>query len=265
MATLRALLWVVTGLAGFVIWQRPSLDELNRMVLLAELQPVVLKNCTLTRFGSAHDGGYLVCDNLGLGVQSAYSYGVGPNDDFGCNVSRRYQVPVHQYDCFDPARPSCEGGKTVFHDECVGPRAERIEGRFFDTLENQIARNGDWGKRLLVKMDVEGAEWDSLFSTPPAVLDPIDQLVIEMHGVDAWRFVEVVRRLERHFHLVNVHFNNWTCTPEAAPLPAPVFEALWVHKRLGVRDEWAPTPAPMSRLNAPNNPRMPDCQLGQRR
>ena len=30
-----------------------------REAILAELQPVALKNCTLKRFGSANDGGYL--------------------------------------------------------------------------------------------------------------------------------------------------------------------------------------------------------------
>ena len=35
-----------------------------REEILAELQPVVLKNCTLKRFGSANDGGYVMCENL---------------------------------------------------------------------------------------------------------------------------------------------------------------------------------------------------------
>ena len=36
------------------------------------------------------------------------------------------------------------------------------EGRLFDTVQNQLAKNGDANKRLVVKMDVEGAEWNSL-------------------------------------------------------------------------------------------------------
>jgi hypothetical protein len=35
-----------------------------REAILAELQPVALKNCALKRFGSANDGGYLMCENL---------------------------------------------------------------------------------------------------------------------------------------------------------------------------------------------------------
>src|SRR5436190_17217494 len=94
-----------------------------REAILAELEPVALKNCTLKRFGSANDGGYLMCENLIEPVEKAYSYGVGTNDDWGCEMSRRYHVPVHEYDCFDPATPTCDGGRFVFHDECVGNRS----------------------------------------------------------------------------------------------------------------------------------------------
>ena len=93
-----------------------------REAILAELQPVALKNCTLKRFGSANDGGYLMCENLIEPLDTGYSYGVGANDDWACEVSRRYHVPVHEYDCFDPARPICDGGRFVFHNECVGNR-----------------------------------------------------------------------------------------------------------------------------------------------
>src|SRR3989454_10056283 len=44
-----------------------------REAILAELQPVVLKNCTLKRFGSANDGGYLMCENLIEPIDAAYS------------------------------------------------------------------------------------------------------------------------------------------------------------------------------------------------
>jgi hypothetical protein len=51
-----------------------------REAILAELQPVALKNCTLKRFGSANDGGYLMCEDLIEPLDAAYSYGVGTNE-----------------------------------------------------------------------------------------------------------------------------------------------------------------------------------------
>ena len=236
-----------------------------REAILAELQPVALKNCTLKRFGSANDGGYLMCENLIEPLDAAYSYGVGGNDDWGCELSRRYHVPVHQYDCFDPARPTCDGGTFVFHNECVGNRSGYRGSHLFDTLENQIRKNGDTGRRLIIKMDIEGGEWDSLLAAPEDLLASIPQFTMEMHGFDDPKIVEVLRKLKRNFYLVNLHFNNWSCTPKAAPLPAWAYQAHWVNKRIGVPDAGAPFPAPMSRLNAPDSATWPDCQLRKSR
>ena len=269
---LIALLLIFLTLVLFAAWQWHEfvLGRPNRVALLKELQPVALKNCILKRFGSANDGGYLLCDNLSNGIQSAYSYGVGPNDEFGCDVSKRYGVPVHQYDCFDPARPTCHGGVFVFHNQCIGPRPERDKNqRVFDTLENQIFKNHDTGKRLIVKIDVEGAEWDSLLATPDAVLDQIDQMPMELHlphspylraAVVNERHLQVIKKLKQKFYVVNLHFNNDSCTPFSAPLPAWAFQVLLVNKRVGVLDQAAPTPAPMSALNAPDYRGGPDCQ-----
>src|SRR5687768_9411555 len=79
------------AVAGWNQWR----DHGVRQAILDELQPVVLSNCTLERVGSAYDGGYLMCANLITDLQVAYSYGVGPNDDWGCSVSRQHRVPVH--------------------------------------------------------------------------------------------------------------------------------------------------------------------------
>ena len=232
-----------------------------REAILAELQPVTLKNCTFKRFGSANDGGYLMCENLLEPLDAAYSYGVGTNDDWGCEVSRRYHVPVHQYDCFDPARPICNGGTFVFHHECVGDRTGHRNSRFFDTLENQIRKNGDTGRHVIIKMDIEGAEWDTLLAAPEELLASIPQITMEMHGYNDSKILEVIRKLKRDFYLVNLHFNNWSCTSKAAPLPAWAYQTHWVNKRIGLPDPAAPVPAPMSPLNAPDSPTWPDCQL----
>lgn len=236
-----------------------SLEERTRQALFDQLRPVGLKNCDLERFGEANDGGYLLCGNLLGDVQSAYSYGISGYDGWGCDVSRRLNVPVHQYDCFDTRRPACAGGTPVFHAECIGPKPGVEEGRAFDTLQRQIARNGDAGKDLVVKMDVERAEWDSLLETPSDVLDRIAQLAIEFHGTDEVRFIVTLQKLRELFHVAHVHFNNHSCIDGAKPFPADAYEVLLVNKRLATLD---PSAAPGWRhpLDAPNNPEIPDCQ-----
>jgi len=235
-----------------------------QQALLDELKTVSLKNCTLKRYGSPHDGGYLMCENLLKDVTAAYSYGIDLEDNWGCDVSRELGVIVHQYDCFTNERPACGGG-FMFHDECVGPQRETLHGQPFDTLAGQIARNRDTGKALLVKIDVEGAEWESLLATPDAVLDTFVQMPMELHlrgSPDESRFLTLVRRLKEKFYLVNLHFNNYpiACTSEDDPLPSRAFQTLWVNKRIAILDPEAPSPTPPSPLNAADDPKSPECR-----
>ena len=230
-----------------------------RQELLQEVWPVALKNCTLERVGKHSDGGYLVCGNLLSNVRSAYSYGIAGEDSWGCEISRRLHVTVHQYDCFDPTRPVCDGGQQDFHDECVGAKAETIDSRVFDSVANQIQKNGDSGKTLVMKMDVEGAELDSLGVMPDQLLDTIDQFVMELHAADE-RYLRLVKKLKRTFVPVHLHFNNSRCTTQFKPFPSFVYEVSFVNKRLAVVDANAPRPVLPRPLDEQNTSFHADCQ-----
>jgi hypothetical protein len=263
----QALGWI--GVAMFVVAEfalvgaaqrgKPTVRQVRER-LLQEVQPVTLQNCTFERFGSPNDGGYLMCANLLGNIKAAYSYGIGPKDDWGCAIAQRYDVVVHQYDCFSPPRAACSGSQSVFHDECIGPRKEAINSRIFDTLSRQVFRNGDAGKTLVVKIDVEGAELASLLATSDSMLRRIDQLAIEIHGADR-QFLELVRKLKRTFYVVHLHFNNQACSRRHRPLPAWAYQVLFVNKRVGIRDPANPTPTLPHPLDAPDDAGAPECDI----
>jgi hypothetical protein len=239
----------------------------QRQALFDMLQPVALANCRLERFGEANDGGYLMCGNLLGDVQSGYSYGIGGYDKWGCDISRKADVTVHQYDCFDTRQPLCLTGETVFHAECVGDTTSQVDGRVFDTIPNHFAKNGDSSKRIVLKIDVEGAEWDSFLSLPDATLEQIDQLAVEFHWMEDEQFrwvqdekhLRVVRRLAQFFHVAHMHFNNGGCVGDLAPFPSWAYEVLFVSKRLAAVDP-SRKPSSPHPLDARNAPSLPDCQ-----
>jgi hypothetical protein len=234
--------------------------EQVRVFLLNELQPVRLSNCELQRFGEANDGGYLLCGNLLGAVKSGYSYGISGYDGWGCEISKTLKIKVHEYDCFDLTRPVCEGGDTVFHSECVaGTPSTDKDGRVFDTPDHQFAKNGDAAKHLVMKIDVEGAEWETFLAAPDQVLDQIDQLAVEFHGSGEERYADAILKLKRFFYIANLHFNNYSCVDDLAPFPSWAYEVLLVNKRLGKPDT-SGAPYVPSPLNAPNKPEVPDCQ-----
>lgn len=231
-----------------------------RQALYNAIEPVAVTNCDLTRFGDPHDGGYLLCGNLLSEAQVGYSYGINGTDNWGCQVSRTLNIGVHQYDCFNTIAPFCPGGDTRFHAECVGPSRSTFEDRLFDSVADQVSKNGDAGKRLVMKMDVEGSEWESLVTSPDSVLSAIDQLAIEFHEIEQPAFLATIERLKQFFYVAHVHMNNFKCGPGFEPFPGQVFEALLVSKRLAQIDPAKNARGP-SPLDAPNLPSVPDCQV----
>jgi hypothetical protein len=273
---IRRNLWIVVVVVGAVIpaawwmaqrgtgaWspapEPPERSEAEiRQALFDAVQPVTVSNCELARFGEAHDGGYLMCGNLLTEVRAGYSYGIDGFDGWGCQVSNTLKVPVQQYDCFNTALPTCVAD-TKFHAECVGPKTEMLEGRFFDTIERQLKKNGDTGKHVVMKLDIEGAEWDSLLHTPDAVLANVDQMAVEFHRINQEKFVQVIEGLKRNFHVAHLHFNNHACERGLDPFPSWAFEVLLVNKRVAVVDAAATATRPHP-LDTPSNTTVPDCQ-----
>lgn len=253
------VLAVVIALAlvagGVQYWRKRQVRE----ALYAAFTPVQITNCTLARFGNVNDGGYLMCTNLMAAAESGYSYGINGEDAWGCDVAAHTRIPIHQYDCFNTAVPACPGAATIFHAECVGPARASIDNRPFDTIAGHLQANGDVGKRLIMKMDVEGSEWRSLVVAPDHALEAIDQLAVEFHRVDEAHFVDTAARLNQFFYVAHIHQNNFDCRPGYDPFPGPVFEVLFVNKRIAVANPWVNARGP-SPLDAPNAPALPDCQ-----
>lgn len=270
-----AVVAVAVGGAGIAAWRlartpapppvvvpavEPTTTDRIITALFDEVQPIALANCDFKRFGERNDGGYVLCANLLGGVQAAYSYGISGYDGWGCQVATELKVKAHQYDCFDLTVPACSTGTTVFHGECVaGEPSTDDAGRRFDTPEHQIARNGDAARHLVVKMDVEGAEWQTFLDTPDSVFERIDQLAVEFHGSDRQRFLDALTKLKRFYYVANLHYNNYSCTAKFRPFPSWAFEVLLVSKRLGVPDRSGKPPG-AGELNTPNNPKAVDCQ-----
>ncbi len=257
------LILVVRNQVNVYLKRQASAREIEaRQLTFDELRPVALRKCQLERFGEVNDGGYLTCGNLLGGVGAAYSYGISGYDQWGCQVSTRFQVATHQYDCFNTDVPSCPGGGTRFHPECVGAVRKSEDGREFDSIAGQMQKNGDAGKQIVVKMDIEEAEWDVLARASDDTLARIDQLIIEMHGVPGERALEVVRRLKQFFHVAHFHTNNFSCVEHLGPFPSWAYEVTFVSKHLDEADSASAVTLPHP-LDALNNPNVPDCRPAQ--
>ena len=240
--------------------------ELQEQVLgaLRLLTPVKVVGFRKRRIGGTGDGGYVMLDDLtGIGV--CYSLGVGPDVSWDVAMAQR-GATVLQYDhtvAAPPAdHPNCRHFKVgITHDEALSPGMRRI-----DTL---LQENGHASRRdMVLKVDIEGHEWDSLSVLPSAVLGQFRQVLVELHGMrllhmDSFRerAVALFDKLRLTHHCIHVHGNNFGGMSVVAGTPiADVLELTLVRREDYVvepSDEVFPTA-----LDGPNNTNLPDLFLG---
>lgn len=203
----------------------------STMNVLRMLRPC-LRCESYQRVGASNDGGYVMCSEFLRDVRAGYSFGINGADDWGAYISRTFGVPVFEFDCFNAEQPSCkdEGCNLTFRDECLShSKAYDTNanlyppGKIARSLQEHLSRNPPPGspKRdqkaggdLLLKIDIEGGEWDTLFHARRETLQQMRQIVIEFHvlGLPACHayFETVLRKvLNAGFLVSHIHGNNW--------------------------------------------------------
>lgn len=204
---------------------------------LALLTPWDISGRSKLRIGNAGDGGYVALDML-RPEQPVYSYGVGPDSSFDFSLGQRgHQVFMYDHTVEGPrgAKPS----NCHFIREGIAPVP--TPGQPLDTLENHLARNGHLGRRdLILKMDIEGAEWPVFGALPGGVFTGFEQIMVEVHGLRRLgngphrRAVHAaLSRLAARFTLFHVHANVWGGLALVEGLPvANVLELSYVRSDL---------------------------------
>ncbi len=160
------------------------------------------------RIGGPHDGGYVMLDCLRARAP-VMSFGIGPSMTFDLDMAGRGH-PVLMFDHTIERLPDSDDGCTWFR-EGIG----HVPGGALPTLAEHMAKLPDGAKDPLLKLDVEGAEWDVLSHADPAVLARFSQIVIEFH--DLAQLAEpafnarALRALQAlgAFAPIHVHANNF--------------------------------------------------------
>jgi len=115
--------------------------------------------------------------------------------------------------------------------------------------------------RLIVKMDIEGAEYGAFASLADGEFARLGLLLVEFHDLGA-HLAEVetlARRLARDFAVVHVHANNFGPVIDGLP---QVIEVAWARRDLlPSGDRGTVGELPLPGLDQPNNARRPDLAL----
>jgi hypothetical protein len=181
------------------------------------LEKMVLKfkaidgGISLIRLGGDHDGGYLIPDDL-EGIKYSFSPGVSniANFEFDC-LQRGIISFLADYSVDKPPMnlPGCR-----FIKKFVGA----YNNDTIITLEKWIAESlpPGYNEDLMMQMDIEGAEYETLLATPDAILEKFRIIIVEFHNFHQldnkphYNLVNAtIEKIRERFDPVHLHANNY--------------------------------------------------------
>jgi hypothetical protein len=127
--------------------------------------------------GRRMDGSYVILDDF-KNVRVAYSFGIRREIQFDKNLADR-GIDVYMYDHTIDSLPY-ENDK--FHWKKIGITGKNKSNNLLKSLEELIIENGHSSEEnMILKMDVEHAEWESLKDISFKILNQFKYILIEYH------------------------------------------------------------------------------------
>jgi hypothetical protein len=242
--------------------QHPMPDQASLRRTLSLLTPCAVVGASKVRIGGKNDGGYVMIDDL-QGVRFCYSFGVGFDVSWDADMADR-GATIFQYD-HTVERP-CQQHASFHFCRLAIAATDGSTMRTIQTLleENEHASETD----MILKIDIEGAEWDVFDQASAHTLSHFKQIVCEFHGLTGvrdprWceRAERVLLRLASTHAPVHVHANNFGAFNILLGVPIPdVLEVTYARRSsysFKSSEQCFPT-----ELDRPNCPDVPDIYLG---
>ena len=162
------------------------------------------------RVGSEHDGGYIMWNDFS-GVKIAYSAGIDGNVTWDRDMAKR-GIQLYMYDHTIEAPAETHPNFHFFKTGLTG--VYQPEHPELETLPRLIRQNGHENDyRMILKMDIEGSEYNVLTEIDEDTLQHFMQIVIEFHELCFMpgenTFLFALDKLNATHQLVHVHANNY--------------------------------------------------------
>ncbi len=140
----------------------------------------------LIRIGGEHDGAYLIPDDFD-GIDACFSPGVNNFKHFEDELTKQFGVKCHMCDYssdLDNFETPLIANMQTFQKKWLD--VDGAENSI--SLEDWVAQySPDPRDDLILQMDIEGAEYRNLLSAKDSVIDRFRIIVIELHGLGAFR------------------------------------------------------------------------------
>jgi len=223
------------------------------------------KGARFIRVGRNGDGGYVMLEPSQV-CNCAISIGVGTELSWDVELADR-GLFVYLYDDTISELP-LEHSRFTFR-RC-GLRSSNAQSPRKLSLPEILSSEGlDDQNDLVLKVDIEGDEWEVFRNASPTVLEHFSQIIVEFHGLadfsdhdEHLKRLYALRSIARTHQVVHVHPNNWGAYSVVGGIPVPdVLEITYASRRMYAFDSCKRT-FPTS-LDYPNNADRADLVLCQ--
>jgi FkbM family methyltransferase len=183
-------------------------DNLSEIALTLELLRPYKIDRPLVRIGPRSDGGYILPDDLN-GITDCFSAGVGDSSEFE-EALLKYGIQTHLLDG-SVSGPANNHKATSFISKFLGRQTNREFISVYDWINLTSGENSE----LLLKIDIEGSEYDVLESVRSKFLERFRIIIIEFHKTEVIlnnnfrpKITEILRTLNKTHSCIHIHPNN---------------------------------------------------------
>lgn len=218
-------------------------------------------NLEFIRVGKPYDGGYVLADDFAEDM-TVYSFGIAGDVSFDEQLANK-NMNIHMYDHTIPCLPK-EHDKFHFHKTGISAIDEPENSKL--SMKTILESNGhEDNHNMILKMDVEGAEWDFINTTSSDILNQFTQITFELHRLtdiaNAENILKALDKLNETHQLVWIHANNFGHIEEAGNIEIPAYvEVTYLNKaRYSFKEEECIFPLD---IDMPDDPRIEEFIFG---
>ena len=177
----------------------------------------------VVRVGKNNDGGYLMLDDFSDDMR-AYSFGICDDMSWDKWISQRSGMTVFMYDhTIQHAPENC--ALCPFKKIGIGVTDDSTHSLY--SLKTILKQNEDLeNNNLILKMDIEGAEWDIIDSWEVEDLSHFRQISLEFHGLtnisNSQQIIRCLKKISCSHNPIWIHGNNYVPAEECDGMVIPI-------------------------------------------